>query len=321
MASSWWWRSVREKAGKAQSPWSARCSWCTARPTSTCYSSVGVGASPPQQTPPQSRALNSSTYRPLWGSPRCSRKGSASAGRREGESGSSDHPPPKRGFPDRIACRVSPGGGHCLLEDKEVFRKGCSQRPRAWCTRPPRRARTACAFHSAPALAPCCLVLPEPFGSAAAFIRWQWPRSDQIMDPCQRPRGTPHHWTPRNALHQATQSFASLTLGMLRGPSAHWHSRASPALAQESGGNCQDGAGPETTSVRTSQQIKAMMLLQRTSGRRWWAKKACRQAFAVRDEQFNPTVFKRKAYLWLSCQSQPNSLYKAAALATRKKTD
>lgn len=140
------------------------------------------------------------------------------------------------------------------------------------------RARTACPFLSAPTLAPCCPVLPEPFESAAAFIRWQWPRSAQIMDPHQRPRETPHHWTLRNALHQATPSFASPTLGMLRGPSAHWHPGASPALAQESEGNCQDGAGPETTSVRTSQQIKAMMLLRRASGRRRWAKEACRQA-------------------------------------------
>lgn len=143
------------------------------------------------------------------------------------------------------------------------------------------------------------------------------------MDPHQRPQGTPHHWTLRNALHQATPSFAGPTLAVLRGPSAHWHSRASPALAQESEGNCQDEAGPETTSVRTSQQIKAMMLLRRASGRRRWAKKACRQAFAVWrwDEQFNPAVFKRKAYLWLSCRSQPSRLYRAAALATREKTD
>lgn len=121
------------RAGKAQSPWSERCSWCMVTPTSTCYSSVEVGASRPRQTPLRSQALNSSTYRLLWGSPHCNRKGSASAGRREGENGNSDRPPLKREFPGRIACRASPGGGHYLLKDREVFRKRCSCQLRAWC--------------------------------------------------------------------------------------------------------------------------------------------------------------------------------------------
>lgn len=96
---------------------------------STCYSSGGVGASRPPQTPPQSQALNPSTYRLLLGSPRCSRRGSASVGRREGENESNDPPPPQRGHPGRSACRVGPGGGHCLLEDKETFRKSHSHQP------------------------------------------------------------------------------------------------------------------------------------------------------------------------------------------------
>lgn len=114
---------MRGRAGTAQSPRSEHCSWCTATPTSTCYSSVGVGAGRPPQAPLRSQALNSSTYRLLWRSPHCNKKGSASAGRREEENGNSDRPPLKRGFPGRIACRASPGDGHCLLKDREVLRK------------------------------------------------------------------------------------------------------------------------------------------------------------------------------------------------------
>jgi hypothetical protein len=147
---------VRGRAGKAQSPWSERCSWCMATPTSTCYSSVGVGAGRPRLTPLRSQAPNSSTYRLLWGSPHCNKKGSASAGRREGENGNSDRPPLKRGFPGRIACRASPGGGHCLPKEREVLRKrpfppaqGLVSSPA-----PPPHARTSCPFHSAPTLVP-----------------------------------------------------------------------------------------------------------------------------------------------------------------------
>lgn len=107
------------RAGRAQSPWSEHCSWYTVTPMSTCYSSAGAGASRPPQTPQQSQALNLSTYRLLWESPHCSRKGSASVGHREGENGSSDPLPRKRALPDRIACRAAPGGGRCLLEDRK----------------------------------------------------------------------------------------------------------------------------------------------------------------------------------------------------------
>lgn len=134
----------------AQSPSSARYSWCTATLKSTCYSSAEVGAGRPPQTPRQSQALNLSTYRLLWGSPHCSRRGSASAGRREGENGNSDLPPPKRGLPDRIACRVSPGVGHRLLKDKVTLRENHFHQPRPQGTL--LDAGTACPFPSAPAL-------------------------------------------------------------------------------------------------------------------------------------------------------------------------
>ena len=139
------------RTGKAQSPWSARCSSCTGRPTSTCSSSGGVGASHPPQTPQQSQARNLSTYRLLLGSPHCSRRGSASVGRREGGTGNNGPPPLQRELPDRSACRVSPGGGHCLLEDKETVRKSLSHQPRDQRTLPP-DARTAYLCHSGPPL-------------------------------------------------------------------------------------------------------------------------------------------------------------------------
>lgn len=149
------------RTGKAQSPLSERCSSCTARLTSTCYSSVGAGASRPPQTPRQSRAPNLSTYRLLLGLPHCSRRGSASVGRREGENGNSDPPPLQRELPGRVACRVSPGGGHCLLEDKETFRESHCHQPRDRTPLP--SARTAYLCHSGPPLPHVAMTLPKPF--------------------------------------------------------------------------------------------------------------------------------------------------------------
>lgn len=143
---------------------------------STCYSSVGVGASRPHQTPQQSRALNLSTYRLLLGSPHCSRRGSASVGHREGESGSNDPPPLQGEPPDRIACRAGPGGGHCLLEDKETFRKGHSYQPRAQNTPCGCQDSLPLPFRACPA--PCChgtrrtILISNSFYEVVAAKKW-----------------------------------------------------------------------------------------------------------------------------------------------------
>lgn len=277
---------MRGRAGKAQSPRSERCSWCTATPTSTCYSSVGVGAGHPPQTPPRSQALSSSTYRLLGGSPHCNRKGSASAGRREGENGNSDRPPPKRGFPGRIACRASPGDGHCLLKDREVLRKRRSHQPRAWCPRhpTPRMPGHPALFTQHPPWSP---MLPGPPRISCGFYKVT---SGQFMDPCQRPRGTQHPWTLRDVPHRAAYGSDPVPARLSGCEAALVHAgipQTSAALAQESRSKCQVEAGPETTSVRTSQQIKAEMLLPQPSvpveslRKRAAGQGACKQAFAV----------------------------------------
>lgn len=97
---------------------------------------------------------------------------------------------------------------------------------------------------------------------------------------------------------------------------------ASPALAQESGGKCQAEPGPETTSVRTSQQIKVTMLLPQPSvpveslRKGAVGQRACRQVLAVLT-----LLCSKKTCLRLSRQSQSNSLHKAAALVTRGKAE
>jgi hypothetical protein len=164
------------RAGKAQSPSSEHCNWCMVRPKSTCYSSVGVGASHPPQTPRQSRTPILSTYRLLGGPPHCNKRGSASVGRREGENGNSDHPPPKRGLPDRTACRGSPGGGHHLLEDRY---SGSVISTSPGPVHPHQ-------MPGQPTLVIQLLSLPQHsqnhFNQLQPFIKQQWLRSGQLMD-------------------------------------------------------------------------------------------------------------------------------------------
>lgn len=167
-----------------------------------------MGASRPPQKPQQSQALNWSTYRLLLGSPRCSRRGSASVGRREGENGSNDPPPPQRGLPGRSACRVGPGGGHCLLEDKESLRKSHSHQPMGQSTGAGGQDKPTFVIQDPP-LSRVAMALPKPLSSATAFIRWQQPRNVRLWT---LPAGTRtlHHWALSRAFSQEALSFDPL---------------------------------------------------------------------------------------------------------------
>lgn len=109
---------------------SERCSWCKVRQKSTYCSSRGeveVASHRPlrhQQFQPQ----NQSTCTLPSESPRCSRKGLASADRTEAGNGNSDRLPQKRRLPGRSVCRAGPGAGHYLQTKKKPVQERLAER-------------------------------------------------------------------------------------------------------------------------------------------------------------------------------------------------